>query len=161
MTSRGRAGTWKFESLRTSVEREASLVASWEVAQDHISGDFDPLESTPNELFTIWAESVHREYQNDLIQIYWSVRSPEVGIFETMPFQFKWFATREDFLTFYTWPLEKTTGDQLNWLTLPVENKLWNSDRADKGGFIQQATGWKPAVLQPYVYLPSLLSSQQ
>ena len=51
------------------------------------------------------------------------------------------------------------TGEELNWLTLPVVDKLWNRKRADKGGFIQEATGWKPAIFQPYVYLPSLMSA--
>jgi hypothetical protein len=30
---------------------------------------------------------------------------------------------------------------------------------AMEGGFIQEATGWKPSALQPHVYLPTLLHS--
>ena len=48
-------------------------------------------------------------------------------------------------------------GERLNWLLLPVEDKLWNAKQANKGGFIQEATGWKPSILQPFVYLPALL----
>jgi hypothetical protein len=33
----------------------------------------------------------------------------------------------------------------MNWLSLPVIDKLWNETRADEGGFIQQATGLKPS----------------
>jgi len=39
---------------------------------------------------------------------------------------------------------------------LPIADMSWNDERADKGGFIQEATGWKPAILQPYLYLPAL-----
>jgi hypothetical protein len=64
---------------------------------------------------------------------------------------------REDFLTFYDWPIDMVTGERLNWLTLPVVDKLWRDKRMDKGGFIQEATNWKPSILQPFVYLDSLL----
>jgi hypothetical protein len=65
----------------------------------------------------------------------------------------------EDFLTFYSWPEDTKTRALLNWLTLPVVDKRWNNQRGDKGGFIQEATGWKPSILQPFVYLPTLLEA--
>ena len=75
-----------------------------------------------------------------------------------MPFQFNHTLDLpdENFLSFYGWPAHSATGEQLNWLTLPVLDKRWNAKRADKGGFIQEATGWKPSILQPFVYLPGL-----
>ncbi|OIP26010.1 MAG: hypothetical protein AUK00_05490 [Dehalococcoidia bacterium CG2_30_46_9] len=78
-----------------------------------------------------------------------------------MPFQFQHLPGmfRDDFLTHFTWPIHSVTGERLNWLTLPVVDKLWNPKRANKGGFIQEVTGWKPAILQPYVYLPALSSA--
>jgi hypothetical protein len=85
----------------------------------------------------------------------------KVSTFEGMPFQYEHiprFKT-ENFLTFFTWPVNTATNEPLNWLTLPVKDKLWTPKNADKGGFIQQATGWKPAILQPYVYLPALESA--
>lgn len=47
-------------------------------------------------------------------------------------------------------------GDRVNWLRIPVMDKLWESfteepDQAYKGGFIQEHTGWKPHALQPTV----------
>ncbi len=45
--------------------------------------------------------------------------------------------------TFFTRPKDPETREPLDWLSLPVVDKLWNSQRAHKGGFIQQATGWK------------------
>ncbi|NER28870.1 MAG: hypothetical protein F6J89_14840 [Symploca sp. SIO1C4] len=61
-----------------------------------------------------------------------------------------------DFLNYFTSPVHFKTGEPLNWLSLPVVDKLWNNQRADKGGFIQEATGWKPSILQPFVYLRAL-----
>ncbi|MBH8550844.1 hypothetical protein I8751_00235 [Nostocaceae cyanobacterium CENA357] len=78
---------------------------------------------------------------------------------EEMPFQFQHYnddLPHENFVTFFTHPVDSVTGKPINWLDVPVNDKLWNSKRADKGGFIQQATGWKPSILQPYVYLPAL-----
>ena len=57
------------------------------------------------------------------------------------------------------WPVDAETGDELDWLALPVVDKLWNSKRGDKGGFIQEATGWKPSILQPHVFLPALIDA--
>ncbi|MBC2868546.1 hypothetical protein H1R13_27335 [Streptomyces mexicanus] len=41
------------------------------------------------------------------------------------------------------------TGERVNWMRLPVMDRGWNGTTADKGGFIQEATGWKPSPLQP------------
>ena len=152
--------TWKFRNLPSGDKREGALVAYWEVSLDPMSDDYTPEKISARDLFTQWAQKVRNKYPKNLIPIHWSVECQGQGVFEHMPFQFEHFTNRpkEDFLTFFTWPLNSTTGERLNWLTLPVVDKLWNSKRADKGGFIQEATGWKPAILQPYVYLPTLSS---
>lgn len=139
------------------------ITAYWEVSLDPISDNYTPEEIDARELFGRWVKRVHEKYPNDLVPIRWFVACREQGIFEAMPFQFDHFGdpTRENFLTFFSWPINPVTGERLNWLTLPVVDKLWNPKRADKGGFIQQATGWKPSILQPYVYLPSLTSALQ
>jgi hypothetical protein len=39
------------------------------------------------------------------------------------------------------------------------KTSFWHAEpdvRADKGGFIQEHTGWKPSPLQPVVYVPAL-----
>ena len=72
-----------------------------------------------------------------------------------MPFQHENLCPT-NFLDYYSSPIDCETGEKLNWLALPVEDKLWNSKCQNKGGFIQEATGWKPSILQPYVYLPAL-----
>ncbi|GGY10671.1 hypothetical protein GCM10010358_73970 [Streptomyces minutiscleroticus] len=55
----------------------------------------------------------------------------------------------ENFLTHYRPSIDAATGEPINWLRLPVLDRGWNAATADKGGFIQEATGWKPAPLQP------------
>jgi len=152
--------TWKVTSKRTASERELPLVAFWEVDGDPVSDDYTPDEISAEALFGRWVKLVEGQYPDDLVPIHWFVYSPQGGLFERMPFQFQHVKEppAEDFLTNYLWPVHPKSGERLNWLTLPVADKLWQKGRADKGGFIQQATGWKPSVLQPTVYLPSLLS---
>lgn len=157
------APTWKVRSRRSDYEWEGAIVAYWEVSLDPISDDYVPQEIDARELFNKWVKQVQEKYPEELVPIFWFVQCKEHGAFEVMPFQFNHFPGLydEDFLTFFTWPVNSVTGKQLNWLTLPVADKLWNSKRSDKGGFIQEVTGWKPAVLQPYVYLPALTSALQ
>ncbi|MCL5076304.1 MAG: hypothetical protein M1136_11795 [Chloroflexi bacterium] len=136
-------------------------MAYWEVSLDPISDDYTPQEIGARDLFLEWEKRVREKYANGLIPIFWFVQCKEQAVFEGMPFQFEHIpgSFRKDFLTFFTWPVNSETGESLNWLMLPVIDKLWNSRRANKGGFIQQATGWKPTILQPYVYLPALASA--
>ena len=150
---------WEFRNIRRDYPaKRARLTAVWELYVDPMSDDYTPDDIDAQELFLLWAKRVKADYPDGLIPIYWSVHAPQDGIYETMPFQHQ-FPDIENFLTFFTWPTNPVTRDRLNWLTLPVVDKLWNSRRADKGGFIQEATGWKPSILQPHAYLPALVSA--
>ncbi|MBM3942319.1 MAG: hypothetical protein FJ316_05250 [SAR202 cluster bacterium] len=159
-TRRNNAETWRFQSQRSGFEHVATLAAYWEVSGDSISDDFAPNEISADELFAKWISGYAHKYPDGLIPIGWYVhREGNSGSgYDVMPFQYR--LSDRNFLTIFTWPIEVKTGKPLNWLRLPVVDKLWNSKRADKGGFIQDATGWKPAILQPYVYLPSLLETR-
>ena len=152
-------GIWRWKNDSAREEFEGSLSAYWEVHSDPMSNDYSPNETEAMDLLRKWAEKMKNEYEDNLIPISWYVRSK--GLFEKMPFQFlhNSVANDETFLDHFTWPVNKLTGDPLNWLLLPVVDKLWNKDREDKGGFIQEATGWKPSILQPVVYLPSIMSA--
>lgn len=95
-----------------------------------------------------------------MVGIYWFVDGLDEGTFESAPFTAPVYAHRhEDFLKTCSWPRHAETREPLNWLTLPVWDKLWNAERGDKGGFIQQATVWKPSPLQPAAHLPGLLAA--
>ena len=139
---------------------EGPLVAHWEVELDPMSGDYLPDEISAQELLDKWAALVRERHPDGLIPIYWYVSSLEAQKLEAMPFQYDQFQGKkkgDSFLSFYGWPVHVVTGEPLNWLTLPVADKLWNKRHADGGGFIQEATGWKPSILQPHVYLSALL----
>jgi hypothetical protein len=155
---------WRFSSLRSGYERTARLQAYWEVELDPMSDDDTPDEIGAIDLFRKWAARIQEGRTDPLIPIYWYVEAPDRAVLEGMPFQDprNWGSATppEDFLTHFTWPVD-SSGTPLNWLTLPVVDKRWNRTQADKGGFIQEATGWKPSILQPVIYLPALMSILQ
>lgn len=154
--------TWRVCNHQTGYEWQGPLVAVWEVNMDPMSDDYTPDDIDASELLRLWAGQVRKLHPDELIPIFWYVESLGQGKFEQMPFQYQHGQDRstptEDFLLFNTWPVDSKTGKPLNWLTLPVIDKRWNKTHADKGGFIQEATGWKPSILQPTIYLPTLLS---
>ena len=158
---------WRVRFLNKDDSWEGSLAAYWEVEGDPISDDYTPKEVSALLLLQRWANGCKEAYANGLIPIHWFVWSVDAGKFESMPFQYDHLADvreypKEDFLSFYGWPINVMSGHLLNsWFSLPVVDKLWNEHHAAKGGFIQEATGWKPSVLQPFVYLPSLLEAAQ
>jgi len=138
---------------------EGPLVAHWEVAGDPLSDHYTPDEVDAETLFRRWSKGAANAFPDGLIPISWSVDHEEGGRFERMPFEYEHDPGRLDqnFLTFYEWPVHAVTGERLNWLTLPVVDKAWNDQKSITGGFIQEFTGWKPSILQPFVYLPSLV----
>ncbi len=159
MTTR-QENRWRVRVRRTGGSWEGPLVAYWEVDLDPMSDDYTPDEISAQELLRKWAARVSEKYPDGLIPIYWFVESREAAKFNAMPFAYDHFEGKykvETFLDFFDWPEHAVTGEPLNWLTLSVCDKLWNRRQANKGGFIQEATGWKPSILQPYVYLPALL----
>ncbi len=151
---------WHFECRYPERgERECLLELYWEVALDPISDDWTPDDISADDLLDRWAREV-RECENGLVPIHWSIRGP--GIHELAPYQFQHSRVRgsKNFLTYFTWPEDPTTGEPLKWLELPVVDKLWDEQHCNKGGFIQQATGWKPSALQSHVFLDSLMQTR-
>ena len=160
MGAKRRRTLWKWHHREAAGEWQDELLAVWEVSLDPISNGYTPEDVAAEDLLRLWADRVDKEYPNGLIPINWIVKSKQT--WDVMPLQFDHIGGNlpDDFLKYYTWPVSVETDERLDWLRLPVADKLWNARRADKGGFIQQATGWKPAILQPYVYLPSLLAAR-
>jgi hypothetical protein len=142
---------------------EGALVAYWEVDGDPISDDFTPDEINAKELLARWAKIVSAKYPDGAIPIWWFVDCEEEAKLAAFPFarhpESMPADLRDEALTIWSWPEHVVTGERLNWLTLPVVDKLWHAGRSDKGGFIQEATRWKPSIAQPFLYLPSLLRS--
>lgn len=145
---------WRVRSKRADYTWESPLTAYWEVLLDPISDAFTPSDKTADELLQLWAAKVTAEHPDGLVPIYWYVKGE--GQFEYMPFQYEHHpeTPQDNFLTFNSWPLDSTTDEMLNWFELPVVDKLWAPGSAAKGGFIQQATHWKPAILRKRPVIP-------
>lgn len=144
------AQQWTYQSRRSDHSRTEELTLGWEVSGDPISDSYRTDEIPAIDLFDLWFDR-HGAENNGLLSIYWSV----YPVTEAAPLQAAW-AGSPDFLTYWTDPIDLRTGAPLNWLELPVDDKQWSTRGGDKGGFIQEATGWKPSALQPYVYAPAL-----
>lgn len=168
------AGTkWQFSYRKTGFEFTEELVLYAEPDGSAITDEYIPSDINAQALWKMWVmqcvDSAHKRwpelYRPGEIPISWYVTRPDIlGVFEGAPHardrllfsgmmsDFGQGATRrEDFLTHYTDPVHAVTGELLNWLRLPVLDRGWNSRRADKGGFVQEATGWKPSPLQSTV----------
>lgn len=143
------AGTkWRFRGRRGDLERTEELVLYWEVDGSSITDDYYSDEIDAYDLWRTWAQ----RRDTDLVPILWYVKPAEGRrTFESAPHQIEhWpeLAPSENFLSFFTPPTHAVTLEGINWLRLRVVDKRWTPDRGDKGGFIQEATGWKPSALQ-------------
>jgi hypothetical protein len=164
---------WQFNYLKTGFEFIEELVLYAEPDGSTITDEYIPSDINAQALWKMWvmqcADSAHKRwpelYRPGEVHISWYITRPDVlGVFEGAPHARDWLSfpgmlsdfgpdatRREDFLTHYTEPVHAETGETLNWLRLPVLDRGWNSRRADKGGFVQEATGWKPSPLQSTV----------
>lgn len=147
--------TWTWSSRRTGHTWTEPLVLIAEPDGSSMSDDYLPEEISAEELWRLWVDryavTYHREdpdnYRLGEVPIYWTVTLPTVtGVFEAAPHTPN--VLSKDFLSHYTHPTHAQTGEPLNWARLPVLDRAWNDTASDKGGFIQEATGWKPSPLQ-------------
>lgn len=156
---------WVWRSLRSDFGHKSALALYWELNGASITDDFYPDEKDAYDLWRRWVAWLHEggswdhERGYGWVRIYWYVDGD--NCFEFAPFQPPILRNgrEEDFLTFFTWPQHEVTGEQINWARLPVTDLRWTPDQPDKGGFIQEATGWKPAYLQWSVYVPDIAAA--
>jgi hypothetical protein len=160
------AGTiWNYHNLRDpSVTRAEEILLSWEPNGCWITDDYLPEEIAAARLWKLWTDKVatllsddDSHYAPGDVAINWTVRPaaeylPYAGPGGVDP-------SRETFLTFFSHPVHAVTGEKLNWARLPVLNKGWNADRQDKGGFIQEVLGWKPAPFQSLMNVHQLAAA--
>lgn len=151
--------SWKLR--RHDVERNGYLALIWEASGDPVSDDYDVEETSARELWRIWRklypvdERAEERWGEGAVRISWFVAGE---VFEAAPHAINLSDyDPETFLDSFTTPIDVATGEPIQWTRLPVEDKLWNAERNDKGGFIQEATGWKPSPLQP-VFWPDQLA---
>ena len=156
---------WTFETVQYGNSRTTELTLYWEAYGDPISDDYTTDEISATDLFHLWTLRLENgqwdeEIGDGWVSIFWTIRGQ--ATFEHAPFDPMHPALRlgieaEDFLTFFTWPT-RDSGEEVNWLRLPVVDKLWRPEaEITKGGFIQEATGWKPGPYQPYAHVPTLM----
>lgn len=154
---------YRFSSQRSGFTHTAPLTWLWEVNGTPMSDDYTPDEIDAIELLRLWIgqcypdRGAEQRHGTGMVSISWFVAGAD-GTIEIASFQAHDHGVG-DFLTAFTWPVHTSTGQPVNWLSLPVADAQWTTRRADKGGFLQQATGWKTAPLQPVVYLPGLLAA--
>ncbi len=134
----------------TSLEAVWSIDFSEEVAQRYPPGQLS-IET----LFKLWFQEAHHYFFYDWVWIDWFIRCPEVGIIEPAPFQSRYqhHPGKPSFLTKFTYPYDLDTHDRLQWSKVPVAPLMWTPEQWDSSGFIQQATQWRPGLLQPTVDL--------
>lgn len=150
------AGTqWTWTSPRSRHTWTEEIVLYAEPDGSSMSDDYLPEEADAEELWRMWVDRYAVTYQQRYpdkyrqgeVPIYWYVTLPTFrGVFEAAPYSRN--SMSEDFLTHYTHPVNAQTGEPVNFARLPVLDRGWNKTTADKGGFIQEATGWKPSALQ-------------
>ena len=155
----------KWRNKQSGYEFRGELHLSWEVHGDPMSDDYSGADDIAAvDLLRRWTDQYYPEaiaetlYGPGAVKIHWSIAGEP---FEAAPFSPDvWMLDdEEDFLTFFTWPTNPETGDRLNFNTLPVKDKVWNDQQWDKGGFIQEATGWKPSPFQPVMYVPTVFAA--
>lgn len=144
--------TWYFDQRQYPGKRSGELTLSWRLDGDGISDGYSVEEISAAELWSLWRSRYATEDQQ---AIRWMVHGSD-GVAEPAPFVPRR-RDSEDFLTFYTWPVDEE-GVRLRWFDLPIEEKGWSREAVDggadwNGGFIQEYTGWKPSALQPVVDL--------
>ena len=109
------ARIWEFEGRRSGEQWKTDLRASWELVLDPISEDFSAETMSASDLMRLWVGRIRsRRYEGGLVPIYWYVESEDSRVFESMPFQYEHYTghAREDFLTFFTWPVDTETKEK-------------------------------------------------
>jgi predicted GIY-YIG superfamily endonuclease len=168
---------WTFRSLRSDYERSTPLWLNWEVHCDPMSDEYYIDEIEPEDLWYEWVRRYPRDpdaeqiFGPGAVSIGWYVEGP--GTIESAPLQdlrplnlglrrHGLGPDQRDFLSYFTEPYNTATGEPMRWAALPVIDKVWrerdlpSGPHTSKGGFIQEATGWKPSPLQPFVNIEQL-----
>lgn len=149
---------WKYQAREWDIEFKGQLWAMYEIESASVSDDYTSEEISAVDLLDRWEALMGEvDYRDGLIPIRWYVQPEPDGLPSFMPFANDGFADGEKtFLDHFTWPTNAETGELLNWLTLPVRDQFWSKEPRGKAGFIQEATGWKPSLLQPFLRFSSL-----
>jgi hypothetical protein len=136
--------TVRAESTLNNFTWEGPLWLYWEVEGDPITDEYTPRDVSARELWRMWKGRYGLE---GTAQISWFIHGPGFAEWAPVGNGEPTSVWAQDYYSSFAHPVD-AAGHPVPWLSLPVVDKLWNDNRADKGGFIQQATGWKPSVFQ-------------
>jgi hypothetical protein len=153
---------WTYATRKGGYVRTTDLYLYWELDGDPMTDDYLVTDISAPELWDLWRQEYPKDADTQVLfgdgasRIFWYVLGD--GVIEGAPFQDRRGVRYpgENFLDQFTWPRHSVTSERLRWSALSVADKLWNEERTDKGGFIQQLTGWKPSPLQPFVNIHQL-----
>lgn len=157
--------TWNYRDRRSHLEiRGVRLQLMYIFDGSPLSDGYTPEEISAGELWRRWVDehaAPAADKDPDIlalgeVRIAWFVADAVTDSFEAAPFLPPKWGSGEHFLRLYTHPVNSVTGEPLNFLRLPVQDYAWEPGRGDKGGFVQQLLGWKPAPLTPKVNVRQL-----
>ncbi|OAN29120.1 hypothetical protein A4X17_05970 [Plantibacter sp. H53] len=144
---------WLITTTKYAVQKEVRLGLHWWADGDSVSDDYTS-DDSPEEILGVWLAQL----SDDVVHISWSVQvweSDDDRHWSTEPaprFSQGNFGRNgaDSFETHYRPPQNLSSDEPINWNRLPVVDKLW-TERGDKGGFLQEVTGWKPSPFQTHV----------
>lgn len=154
---------WTWQNKSSGYLSTGPLYLAWEVWYDPITDDYLLEDASAHELLGAWCDRLPDERTEEhfgpgAVGIGWYIAGK--ALLESAPFQVRRIGhDAEDFLSHFTWPENEATGERLNFNRLSVKDRLWREGRADKGGFIQEATGWKPSALEPVMWAGAVLAA--
>lgn len=153
VTSNG-PGVWRPEAMECGLTTKRGgrsytepLVLWWEIDYETITDDYDYDEADEFELFRWWSRLLESKGRTSTSQlpIWWSVSGPTTAEFAEQSSEWP---DGPYFDKYYY--LSSPNGSHIPVHCLPVADKKWTASQMDKGGFIQQATQWKPTPLQQF-----------
>lgn len=147
-----RAGRWVFRTRHASpIEFRKDLWLYPELDCSAMVGDL--AEEDGHAQFDAYVTYLQRHHPEwlaaDAVPILWMVKGPSFIEFAPCETYLSW---KQDFLTHFTWPVDATTGEPLDWFALPVIN-----DRFPK---FAKALAWTPSPFQQTCPLASILASR-
>jgi hypothetical protein len=143
---------WRFRGREYGNEKVSPL---WLYPELNCSSCVDDADDQSGEgQLAYYVDYVQRRYPQwwnaDAVEIMWSVRGD--GIFEYAPVPFEACDDiGENFLTFFTPPVDDKTGEPLNWWRLPVRNTRFPA--------FAKALGWLPSPFQQFAPLRSIITN--
>lgn len=146
--------TWRPEAMECGLTTRRGgrsytepLVLWWEIDHDAISDDYYYEEADEFDLFRWWSRKLVSKgcTSSSMLPIWWSVSGPTTAEFAEQSTEWP---DGPYFDKYYY--LAAPNGGHIGVHCLPVADKKWTPAQMDKGGFIQQATQWRPTPLQRF-----------